>query len=189
MKKLICGLVAAVSLASAAFAADFTAYPEPLKKNDFLLNVGAGLLGYRYGKMKIPPISVTAEAAPFKIPLTLGGFLAYAQSSGGYAEWDYNAGSISYDMVYSYYMFGARAAYHFNFAVKGLDPYIGLTAGYSIVIEKKSRSDGFLTANNLDYFIAGGHLGVRYFFVPQAGLFLEIGYGISIFNMGITVRY
>jgi hypothetical protein len=189
MKKLICGLLLTVPLACGVFAVDFTTHPEPLKKNDFMLNLGVGFLGYRYGEMKIPPISLSVELAPFKIPLTLGAVLAYARSTDGYLRWNYNAGLLSYDVVYSYYMFGGRAAYHFNFAVKGLDPYLGVTVGYSVVLVQESRSGTLTRFENADYVMAGGHLGVRYFFIPQVGFFLEIGYGISIFNMGLAIRY
>jgi hypothetical protein len=127
------------------------------------------------------------ELTPFVIPLSLGGFLAYGQSREEGLGWT-ASGARRYERRYSHFMFGGRAAYHFNFGLRGFDPYLGVLFGYSITpVKQSSILEERREYSN--YFIYGGFLGLRYFFISRLGLFFEAGYGISIFSAGLTLRY
>lgn len=72
----------------------------------------------------------------------------------------------------------AKAAYHFDFDVKGLDFYAGLGAGINFY--NRGQGVGF-----------GHHLfaGVRYFFTENIGVWSELGYGYSLLNAGVAFKF
>jgi hypothetical protein len=206
MKRILCTPLFLVILAGSAWALDthpgsdtlqepapysgavnFTVLPSPLEKGDFFFSLDAGYLGTKYGDAFIPSLSAMVELTPFSIPLGLGGFLAYIQSrERGFTGT--SSGISPYERRYSHFMFGGRAAYHFNFGLRGFDPYVGGIFGYSITPVKQSTGTTE-THGYANYFIYGGFLGLRYFFFPRLGIFFEAGYGISIFHAGLTLRY
>lgn len=82
---------------------------------------------------------------------------------------------------------GPRGTLHYQFLDK-LDTYWGLTLGILLhsttsVTEAGSRS-GFSAG-----FGWGSQLGARYYFTPNFAGNLELGYGYSVVNLGITYRF
>ena len=91
---------------------------------------------------------------------------------------------------------GLRGAYHFNEFVKidKLDLYAGLMLGYNIASETFSSTDPSRT--NIAYYGSsyGGFAysffgGARYRFTDNIGVFGELGYGISILNIGLNIKF
>ncbi|MDO4789669.1 MAG: hypothetical protein Q3998_01755 [Porphyromonas sp.] len=76
-----------------------------------------------------------------------------------------------------------RVSLHYSFIPK-LDTYV---AGYVGVLFRsiKDTNNKTLHKNDLDF---GLNVGTRYFFTPMFGAFLELGYGVSYGNIGISLR-
>lgn len=105
-----------------------------------------------------------------KSALTLGGYLSLS-------SWKYS-NSIT---------FGPRLGLHYHF-IPQLDTYVSLLLAYShfmwrneYTTQQKHHSTGG--------FNFGGHLGVRYMFQPTIGVFAEVGYGISLLNVGVSFKF
>ena len=84
----------------------------------------------------------------------------------------------------------ARGAYHFHGfeTVPQLDPYAGLMLGYNIA--SYSATGGYSGPNNF----GGGlgysfFLGARWFFTDNIAAFVELGYGVSVLNAGVSFKF
>ena len=119
----------------------------------------------------------------------LGVNLSY--SSYG-ATW--NAGTYDYGYRYSTLGIMARAAYHFDIRNRDLDLYSGVGLGflrykYNWTSDEPSFNESQYNVNlgtPLGYQIfAGG----RYFFSDLVGAYAEVGYGITVLNAGIVLRF
>jgi hypothetical protein len=91
---------------------------------------------------------------------------------------------------------GAIANFHFyqliadkakkNIHADKLDIYAGLSLGTGIAIHP---SDGYYSdANNDVLFFVGPQVGARYFFNPRIGVNLEVGFGKTFVNGGVTFK-
>ncbi len=168
---------------------DLKTYPESFSKDDIVIQVGVGLMHTGvYGDTVVPPICVSMDfAKPIGgLPFSIGGYVGYAQSEEKFDLFIY-----SYKATFTYYILGARVAYHFNFKVKSLDTYAGVLTGYSVVsVDEKVSGTGYPgTSSGSNYFNVGGFAGARYFFTPNLAGFAEIGYGISILSFGLTYKF
>jgi hypothetical protein len=89
---------------------------------------------------------------------------------------------------YTYLIFAARGAWHQDLAVERLDAYGVLTLGFNI-----TSAEAFGPSNVFEpykkAFIWGVHVGANYYFTDNIGIHAEAGYGISIFNAGVSVRF
>ncbi len=87
----------------------------------------------------------------------------------------------------------ARAAYHFDLPVKGLDLYAGVGGGLYIQhhVDKTIHSNGD-EYKSTNVKVRGGHYvfgGVRYFFVPSFGVYAEFGHGFNAINGGLVFKF
>ena len=173
MKNLVTLLFFFVLLASISFGQEY-------KKgtNNLSLGIGPGLAGI-YGNMDMPSISLGYQAGILE-KISVGGIAGYSSSSYGV---------IGYKWTYSYMFIGARGEYHFvDVDLENFDLYGGLTLGYNIVsVSEPSGYSGFYSAGG-SYLIYGFHAGGRYFFSPNLGAFVELGYGVGYLVAGITYR-
>lgn len=69
-----------------------------------------------------------------------------------------------------------------------IDSYAGLTLGYNIVSAKEFGTMQVGYSASSSYFLYGGHLGLRYYFSPQLGAQVELGYGLGVINVGISYK-
>lgn len=87
----------------------------------------------------------------------------------------------------------ARAAYHFDLPVKGLDLYAGVGGGVYI----NHRVERVVTPNGVEHKstssgASGGHYifgGVRYFFTDAFGMYVEAGHGFNAINGGFAFKF
>ncbi len=91
---------------------------------------------------------------------------------------------------YSFITVGARAAYHLRLvkSLKNLDTYANVMVGYKISKVTKVGFD-FFEPKNTGGFAYAFNVGANYMFIPNVGIFAEVGYGITIVNAGITVKF
>jgi hypothetical protein len=138
--------------------------------------LGLGGLGGGYGNTTVPPIGVGLDYA-FQDNLTAGGLVGFARSSFD---------TPPYDWAYSYFLIGARGAYHATNLIKDLpiDPYVAIELGYNIVTVSGSNVG---TASG-SYLFWGADLGARYWFTPKLGAQLELGYGLGVISLGIAYK-
>jgi hypothetical protein len=161
------------------------------KKGDVEFASGIGLLS-TFAKddaqMMMPPLSAR-----------LGLRLASNFSLSGYAAYSaYKAKNIALpngsfkDVESEMFIAGLRAAVHAN-RMENWDIYGGAMLGYNmptvrqtISDEKTAGGDGPTFSrpaeNKMTY---SAFVGASYFPIKNLGMFAELGYGISLFNMGI----
>lgn len=163
------------------------------KKGDIELAAGIGLLP-TFAKdgatMVVPPASVR-----FNVRLASNFSLgAYAAFSSSEAHQSGLPGGAVRDVRNEFYLFGLRAAAHAN-RMDNWDIYGGAMLGYNVpkvsedITKEKSDVDGPAFSrpaeNKLTY---SAFVGASYYPIKNIGLFAEVGYGISIFNMGLSVK-
>jgi len=155
-------------------------------QQDLHLGVGLGTFygsGYR---TVLPPLNVSYEKG---ITENIG-VGAYA----GYASSRYNYGFSDYHWTYNYLIFGARGVYHYDlFKNPKLDTYGGIMLGFTIA-NAKFHSDNPLYKES-DYtspasggLTWSGFVGARYQFKEKLGAYAELGYGVSVLNLGIRLK-
>ncbi len=162
--------------------AQITAGNPNFNEGDLDVNVGLGLARtyYSYTSTVVPPLSVSAEYG-LSDKISVGGFLGFST-----AKEDWYGGEINY----SFLIIGARGSYHLTVWDK-LDTYAGLMLGYNIV--SASFDDTFGDYLD-DYSVAASgmalsaYIGGRYGFNEQLSGFVEIGYGISVLNLGVSFK-
>jgi len=143
------------------------------------LNLGVGLVPtFGTGDVGLP-LSVSIDYG-INDKISLGGYLGYAGSSDNVPF----LGKISY----TYLIVGARGAYHFELTEK-LDTYAGLLLGYNIAsVSLENSITGAPEPDAAGGFTYNLFAGGRYHFTDKIGVFGEIGYGISVLNLGLTVK-
>jgi hypothetical protein len=193
MKKGVLILVLAVIAAEGAFAQTwYDSYAPGIDESKVFINAGIGY-GFSSYLLGIPPISVSADfKLPVKAPITVGGTAALS-------TWRYSTSAgvpdSNVDVTWMNIGFGARGAYHFNFA-KNLDTYAGLTLGYVIQtadVKYGSAYDSMpkpTTYTGVPFFLFGANVGARYFFTKNIGAYLELGYsGLQVVSVGLSVKF
>jgi len=177
MKKFYVLIVALIIGATASVSAlDLTSYPSAFKKGNIALNAGIGL-GYNsfIRTMGIPPLSASVDVAvPIAdLPFSFGGIVGFSTSTQYYGITPYTYSDIN---------ICGRGAYHFNFDVKGLDTYAGLSIGYDI--------GGTNSPYEVypGYFAFGVYIGARYFFNPNIAVFAETSSVFSYLTAGVTFK-
>ncbi len=99
---------------------------------------------------------------------------------------------VEYGYEYGYTFFAARGGYHFVNNEK-IDVYAGLTLGYVVVsaslILPEGFPESFVPKATANYALYGGFGGIRLFLSPNFGLYAEGGYGVSLANGGIVIRF
>lgn len=162
-------------------------YAQQFQKGTTVVNAGIGLgtaLG-GLGKAR-PAISLSLDRGVWPVGgpgvISLGGYLGntgYKYSSGGYtAKWNY-------------FIVGARGAYHYNgfSSVPKLDLYGGAMLGYNIVNYSSDGNDVDISNSYGSGIGFSGFLGGRWFFTERIGAYAELGYGVSVLNAGLAIKF
>ncbi|MEP0366062.1 MAG: outer membrane beta-barrel protein [Cyclobacteriaceae bacterium] len=138
---------------------------------DMNLNVGLGLLSnLKTGDTAVPPVGASFEYG-IKDEISVGGYLGFTSSE-------------FFNNKYSYTIIGLRGSYHYDLLGNPkIDTYGGVMLGYYILSVDNSA---VTTANSVYY---GGFIGGRYAFSDNMGAFAEIGYGVSILQLGANLKF
>lgn len=160
--------------------------------NAINLGIGFGNTDYRgndyYGFF--PSLSGSYEHGIVRIPM--GSQMTGVISIGGYLGWSMSNYNQDWDDYYLYntVIVAVRSNYHFIFHDK-FDPYAGLWFGGRIHGGQwkgnKNHPEDWEPAKSSP--AAGVYIGARWFFTENFGVYSEIGYLISVFNIGITFKF
>ncbi|AEF85580.1 hypothetical protein TREPR_2648 [Treponema primitia ZAS-2] len=183
----LCSVISGVSI-FAFEAEDLKTYPDVTPAGSFAINGGIGInaLGSKYGELTVPPLSVSADyALPLGgLPFFVGGIFGFYASRDSWKEW-----TTSYEYTGLFFDIGARFGYHFNWTVPNLDTYAVATLGVGI----ESSNLKIAGKNHPDTdpaVLFGVAIGGRYFFTPNLGAFLELGYSsLSIVTLGVSFKF
>jgi len=175
------------------------------KQVDFNLGVGVGntylysgnYFGSGFSYRSLPLFSLSGDYG-ITDAISIGGILGFSTATSTYSS-SYSNGSNQYNYTdtyrWSFTLIGLRGAYHFAELIDNdkLDLYAGGMLGF---IWSKAKYSS--TASNHPYTYNYGSSGIgmaysafvgcRYRFTDQLGVFGELGYGVSILNIGITYK-
>jgi hypothetical protein len=182
MKKAVLCVVFLACLAGASVSGlDFLSYPAGIRQFRPLFNLGAGIGRMDWGdKLQVPPLVFSAELpVPIaRLPFSFGASFVFERFTGEKLGMDLNWTEIAID---------ARAAYHFNFGVPKLDTYAALALGVCLENAVNVEAEGAKMIPWLDF---GFFAGVRYFFIPNVGVYLEAGYSpLVIASLGAAIKF
>jgi len=156
------------------------------------LHLGVGLLSTFYGggfRSVLPPINVSYEKGITE-NIGVGAYAGYASSRYNYAGYD----NLNYHWTYNYILLGARGAYHYDvFKNPKLDTYGGLMLGFTIANARFHSDNPLLNESNYTSPASGGFtwsgfVGARYQFKEKLGGYAELGYGVSVLNIGLRLK-
>lgn len=152
-------------------------------KGNIMANIGIGFgnlywgSGYKSGIPVNPSISVEYGITE---QISVGGTAGFSVSKFAGPGYEYKYNGI---------FFGARGSYHL-FTSDKLDPYAGLSLGYvSVSVKEKSGTAAVFTpkGSSLGW---GAHVGARYYFQPNIGVYAEVGASsFSILNLGGVFKF
>ncbi|HRE52896.1 MAG TPA: hypothetical protein PK339_15855 [Flavitalea sp.] len=178
MKKVVFILALAVTAMGAK--------AQVFEKGTNMVNVGVGF-GTALGGLGTarPAISASYEHGLWDIGgpgvISLGGYI-------GNTGYKYNG--VGYRQKWNYTIVGARAAYHYNgFSnAENFDLYGGLMLSYNIVSYSDNAGSGLNNAYGSGLGLTG-FIGGRYLFTDNIGAFAELGYGVSVLNVGVSFKF
>lgn len=177
------------------FAGITIADAQTFKKGTNAINVGIGFTNTLYAgsgySHTIPPISTSYEYGVTD-QFGVGGFLGYCIT-----KWEsiyyLNNEYYPYGNTYSYFVIGLRGNYHF-LSTNKFDIYGGMMLAYNIVSSYDHYCKGPGTYDPYSIVTESGvrisaYAGARYYFLNNIGVFLELGYGWTVFNTGIAIKF
>lgn len=160
---------------AAIFSINANAKDNLLKKGTSLVNIGLGYNYYYMHHLTFPHVSGTYEygIADFGKggSIGVGGYLGLTGYKDGY-----------YGSRMTEFIIGARGAYHYTIIDNKFDVYGGLVLGYAIYASRHSVSQ----SNKLAY---DTFVGARYMFSENFGAFAEVGYGIVLTSIGVSLKF
>ncbi len=197
MKKLLLAIFVTASIATQA---------QAFKQGQVNINLGLGVGNtfiYTGATNILPLINLSGEYG-ITDDIGLGLFLGYSGATQTY-NYGYNksGGYYTYQDRYrwNFFIVGVRSAYHFNNLLKlsdtklgdKVDIYAGLMLGYNIATYSYTSTDPGHPANSYSSSRYGGIAwnvfgGARFMFTEKVGVFGELGYGVSVFNGGLTFK-
>lgn len=163
------------------------AYGQSFQKGTIATNAGIGV-GTALGGLgnARPAISVSLDKGVWEVGgpgvISLGG---YVGNTG------YKYSGMGYTAKWNYIVVGVRGAYHYNgfTSAPKLDVYGGAMLAYNIV-KYSSDGDDMGQSNSYGSGIGfTGFLGGRWFFAKSIGAYAELGYGVSVLNVGATFKF
>ncbi len=156
------------------------------EKGQIDVNLGVGLLPTYLGSgftSTLPPIGLSVDYGVTD-NISIGGFASYSA-----AKYDFSGFGSNSEWKYTYVIVGARGAYHFEMSNEKFDPYAGALLGYnvaSVTTEDDNIDTSSVSAGGFAYSV---FLGARYRFTEKIGVFAELGYGISVLQLGLNVKF
>jgi hypothetical protein len=178
---ILLGIFFSVVCITTSLQAQIQAGNAHFSKGDKFVNIGLGLGSSVGGGLKtvVPPFSVVYEQG-ISDRISVGGYFGYTSAHETYADIDIN---------YNYSILGLRGSYHFSLTDK-LDTYAGLMLGYIVASVDYDSDNPYLKDYNPSASGVGwsAHLGARYPVSKKLSAFAELGYGISVLNLGASIK-
>lgn len=123
----------------------------------------------------------------------LGGFFGYKSYKYSYDN-VWFGGHYNSSYRWNYTVIGARGTWHYNdwHGMDKLDTYGGLMLAYRIAsyTDETNYPSGIVAASHDSY--SGLTLtllvGARYYFTERIGAYMELGYGVSVAQLGLAVK-
>ena len=169
--------------------AQLVAQESTFNKGDKVLNLGLGLgtswYSGTYYKAQVPPISASFEVGIVdnileKGVLGVGGYLGYSSYKSDYG---------SYGWKFKNIVIGARGNFHYPLIDK-LDTYVGLMIGYNVVSDKGwGDYTGYDFGSSWGGIRTAEFVGARYYFSDNFAAMLELGYGVTYLNLGVSLKF
>ena len=166
------------------------------KKGDVEVALGMGLMNTfvdKNTKAAIPPVSLTIGYRLSKT-ISLGTYMGYSRTNYvAPPQDDTDVPAVTPEMTNNYFQIGLRGQGHYS--EDRLDFYGGAMIGYNFSINESNNlsEDGRLENIKVDDFsdivVFSGHIGMKYLLTEHFGIYGEVGYGVSIFNIGLTTRF
>ncbi len=156
------------------------------------IGFGSTILNYS-GASQTPAISLQYEKGVWDIGgpgvISLGGY-------AGFKGYKYSgvAGTYTWDQKWNYTVIGVRSAYHYT-GIKNdkVDVYGGLMLSYNIVNYKYTDNMGNSGLYSAGSYGSGvgltAYVGGRYFFTDNIAGMTELGYGVSYFTIGASLKF
>lgn len=183
---------------------------QSFDKGTTAVNLGIGLGGYRYSYLTgyssnysvSPAMNASIEHGVGYLGdavIGIGGYLGYKTAKYEYTN-NYSNRSYHYDRRWTNTVVGLRGSVHYNefHSNDQLDLYAGLMLGYNIGSYKDKSTytyNGVVTdynenlKNTTSFFTYSTYIGGRYFFTESIGAYLELGWGVTAINLGLTARF
>jgi hypothetical protein len=168
-------LLAVAAFCIAALASQAQSFGDN-KVLSFGVGFGGSAFMYSGSDATLPPLQVSLEF-PMSEKIGVGGLLGYAGS-----KWE----GFGFKVTYSYILVGGRAYYHLVNTDK-MDAYGALTLGYNIASSKISGA-GLGTAASASGLLWGGVVGMRYYLSDKFAVNGELGYGLAILTVGLSMK-
>lgn len=178
MKKIISFAAAMLCMVSAASAQTFDSGSQ-------VLGLGIGV-GGGYGV----PVTLSYEHGIHSFSnvshIGVGGNISYGAHNDSFS---YSTGTVKYN--YNNVIIAAMANYHYT-GVDKFDFYGGVHLGYDIVNSSvKSNTDDYAGKYKADAsgMFFGVRAGARYYFSDNWAASADLGYGLSILNIGVAYKF
>jgi hypothetical protein len=149
------------------------------------LGLGSSLAsGYTYGTQGIG-LSATYERGIWEAGpgvISLGAYV-------GYKSFSYSG--PGYDYKWNYTIIGARGAWHFTgLNVDNLDLYGGLMLSYdNLSTSFNNDNPGYAPGSYASTIELSPFVGARYYFANNLGVYGELGFGVSILDIGLSFKF
>ncbi len=170
---------------------------QPFDVGTNVLGLGVGLGGHYAawgnGYSSTPALGVSFDHGFKQVGpgiIGIGGYFGYKGMSYHY---NYAFSNYYYDEKWTYLIFGLRGTYHYNFDLDDkLDLYGGLMLSYNNLSYKETSNNPFYIHNNgtyssyLDFSL---FVGGSYYFTDNIAGFMELGYGIAYWTVGIDFKF
>jgi hypothetical protein len=169
---------------------------QQFKKGQTDINVGVGFITPFFEleshdiRTKRPPLIITLDNG-ITDKISVGGYIGTAKSDV-YGTIYWTNGTTIYSTyekqsTLRHFILGGRLLYHFDVSLN-FDVYGGGMLGYNIVTEKAEPNIELIGNNKINGFTYSILGGGRYRFSKYAGAFAELGYGITVFNLGLNIK-
>jgi hypothetical protein len=181
MKSKILLLIAAITFSVTLTNAQIAT--EGSKFVNLGLGLGTNLYSGLHYKMQVPPVSASFEYVikdelfDENSSLGVGGYLGFTSYKWTSGDWGWKYNSI---------VIGPRGYLHYQF-IDNLDTYTGILLGYNILSSKWTGSGTSWGSANSGGIAYSWFVGGRYFFSDNIAAMLELGYGVSYLNIGVSI--
>lgn len=184
-------------IASVAIAAQAQMKPVKLNAGDLEFSTGIGLVptfAADKAQTVVPPISLRLDYY-LSSNISIGGYAAFSSTTSQINRPNGTIDAYEND----FYVAGIRSSANSN-DLNHWRIYGGLMLGYTMPNVTKTSTiaepkDGNNEASGPSFsreprnqFIYSGYIGARRYFSPKMAGFAELGYGVSLFNIGLTIK-